>query len=286
MPTSPPLPTGCVSDVTTPDTATASPDRAGTPGTVQVLAAARGPRTRRSLGGYLVMPAVLAAACLALYFYVSAQDLDSIEARSLNAAALSTAIGQHLQLTLVSTVLTLVVAVPLGILLTRPIARRLRPIVITLLTLGQAIPTIAVLVLLAVAFLFLGFQAAVLGLVIYAIIPVLLNTMVGLEQVDESVLEAGRGMGISKFGVLRTLELPLSVPIILAGVRTALVINVGTATLTTYINAGGLGDIIVAGLSTNRVLVQIVGAALTAVLALLIDYLAGVAEDFLRPKGL
>ncbi|MFO7691279.1 MAG: ABC transporter permease [Cryobacterium sp.] len=241
---------------------------------------------RRSLGSYLIMPAVLAAVCLALYLYVSAQDLDSIEARSLNASALSTAIGQHLQLTIVSTVITLLVAVPLGILLTRPIARRLRPTVIALLTLGQAIPTIAVLVLLAVAFLFLGFQAAVLGLVIYAIIPVLLNTMVGLEQVDESVLEAGRGMGISKFGVLRTLELPLSVPIILAGVRTALVINVGTATLTTYINAGGLGDIIVAGLSTNRVLVQIVGAVLTAVLALLIDYLAGVAEDFLRPRGL
>jgi osmoprotectant transport system permease protein len=76
------------------------------------------------------------------------------------------------------------------------------------------------------------------------------------------------------------------VPVILAGVRTALVINVGTATLVTYINAGGLGDIIVAGLSTNRVLVQIIGAALTAVLALLIDYLAGIAEDLLRPKGL
>jgi len=86
--------------------------------------------------------------------------------------------------------------------------------------------------------------------------------------------------------VLRTIELPLSIPIILAGVRTALIINVGTATLATYINAGGTGDIIVAGLSTNRTLVQIVGAVLTAMLALFIDYLAGVAEDLLRPKGL
>ncbi|NJC23734.1 osmoprotectant transport system permease protein [Arthrobacter pigmenti] len=240
----------------------------------------------RSLAGYLVMPAILASACLIMYLYVSSRELDSIEARSLNAAALATATWEHIQLTAVSTLLTLVIAVPLGILLTRPFTRRFRPYLITLLTLGQAIPTIAVLVLLAVAFLFLGFQAAVVGLVLYAIIPVLLNTMVGLEQVDESVLEAGRGMGISKSGVLFRLELPLSVPIILAGVRTALVINVGTATLTTYINAGGLGDIIVAGLSTNRVLIQIIGAALTAVLALLIDYLAGIAEDFLRPKGL
>jgi osmoprotectant transport system permease protein len=232
------------------------------------------------------MPAILAAACLAMYLYVTSRELDSIEARSLNPASLATATWEHIQLTAVSTVLTLIIAIPLGILLTRPFTRRIRPYVITALTLGQAIPTIAVLVLLAVAFLFLGFQAAVVGLVLYAIIPVLLNTIVGLEQVDESVLEAGRGMGISKMGVLWRLELPLSVPIILAGVRTALVINVGTATLTTYINAGGLGDIIVAGLSTNRVLIQLVGAGLTAVLALLIDYLAGIAEDFLRPKGL
>jgi osmoprotectant transport system permease protein len=232
------------------------------------------------------MPAILAAACLIMFLYVTSQELDSIEARSLNPASLGTATWEHIQLTVVSTLLTLIIAIPLGILLTRPFTRRIRPYVITALTLGQAIPTIAVLVLLAVAFLFLGFQAAVVGLVLYAIIPVLLNTMVGLEQVDESVLEAGRGMGISKLGVLWRLELPLSVPIILAGVRTALVINVGTATLTTYINAGGLGDIIVAGLSTNRVLIQLVGAGLTAVLALLIDYLAGVAEDFLRPKGL
>jgi len=243
-------------------------------------------RRRRSLAGYLTMPVILALACLALYLYVGSQELDTIEARALAPASLATAVWEHVQLTAVSTLLTLVVAVPLGILFTRPAARRVRPYLITLLTLGQAVPTIAVLVLLAVAFLFLGFQAAIVGLVLYAIIPVLLNTMVGLEQVDESVLEAGRGMGISKLGVLRRLELPLAVPIILAGVRTALVINVGTATLVTYINAGGLGDIIVAGLSTNRVLVQIVGAALTAVLALLIDYLASIAEDFLRPKGL
>lgn len=244
------------------------------------------PVRHRSLSSYLLMPAVLAAAGLALYLYVSSQELDNIEARSLNASRLLTATWEHVQLTAVSTVITLALAVPIGILLTRPFAARVRPYVLTLLTVAQAVPTIAILVLLAVAFLFLGFAAAIVGLVLYAIIPVLLNTMVGLEQVDHSVLEAGRGMGLSKSQVLRRLELPLSVPIILAGVRTALVINVGTATLTTYINAGGLGDIIVAGLSTNRVLVQIVGAALTAILALLIDYLAGIAEDFLRPKGL
>ncbi|GAA4284457.1 ABC transporter permease [Brevibacterium daeguense] len=241
---------------------------------------------RRGWQGYLVMPAILALILLALYLWVSSMELDSIEARSLNAQSLLTALGEHIVLAAVSTVVTLVIAVPLGVLLTRPFTQRVRPFIIGVLTLGQAVPTIAILVLLAVAFLFLGFQAAIVGLVLYAIIPVLLNTMVGLEQVDENVLEAGRGMGMSKGRVLTRLELPLAVPVMLAGVRTALVINVGTATLVTYINAGGLGDIIVAGLSTNRVVVQIVGAVLTAVLALFIDYLAGIAEDFLRPKGL
>jgi osmoprotectant transport system permease protein len=241
---------------------------------------------RRSLASYLTMPAFLIAVLLGLYLYASSLELDSIEARSLNADALLTAIWEHVQLTVVSTVFVIAIAVPLGVLLTRPFTQRVRPVLITAANLGQAVPTIGILALLAVAFLFLGFQAAIVGLVLYAIVPVLLNTMVGLEQVDESILEAGRGMGISKFGVLRRIELPLSVPIILAGVRTALIINVGTATLVTYINAGGLGDIIVAGLATNRTSIQLVGAVLTAVLALSIDYLAGVAEDVLRPKGL
>ncbi|QUL78452.1 ABC transporter permease [Brevibacterium sp. SMBL_HHYL_HB1] len=241
---------------------------------------------RRTWMGYLTVPVILGLVCLGLFLYVQSRELDTIEQRSLNIGSIGTALQEHIVLTAVSTLVTLVIAVPLGVLLTRPLTRRIRPFIIGVLTILQAVPTIAILVLLAVAFLFLGFQAAIVGLVLYAIIPVLLNTMVGLEQVDENVLEAGRGMGLSRMQVLRRLELPLAVPVILAGVRTALVINVGTATLVTYINAGGLGDIIVAGLSTNRVLVQIVGAALTAVLALLIDYIAGIAEDFLRPKGL
>lgn len=242
--------------------------------------------TRRSPAGYFTLPAILVGVLVALYLYVASKDLDTIEARSLNLPRLTRAVWEHVQLTAVSTVLTLIIAVPLGILLTRAWAHRVQPYLIAVLTLGQAIPTIAILVLLAVGFMFLGFNAAITGLVIYAIVPVLLNTMVGLEQVDASVLEAGKGMGMSRWTVLRKLELPLAVPVILAGVRTALVINVGTATLVTYINAGGLGDIIVAGLSTNRFPVQLVGAVLTAVLALTIDYLAGIAETILRPRGI
>lgn len=243
-------------------------------------------RERRTLGGYLFMPAFLALVCIALYLYVSSQKLDTIEARSLNAGTLTSALWRHIELAAVSTFFVILIAVPLGVLLTRSFTRRYRGVLLTVANIGQAVPTIGVLALLAVAFLFLGFTAAIVGLVAYAVLPVLRNTMVGLEQVDENILEAGRGMGISKLGVLLRIELPLAVPIILAGVRTALIINVGTATLAAYINAGGLGTIIVAGLSTNRFSVQLTGAVLTAVLALLIDYLASIAEDVLRPKGL
>lgn len=241
---------------------------------------------RRGLRSYLAMPVFLALVVLALYLYVRSQDLDTIEARSLNSSFLLARIWEHIQLTVVSTVFVIAIAIPLGVLFTRPFSRSFRPGLLAVVNIGQALPTIGLLALLAVAFLFIGFGAAIVGLVAYTVLPVLRNTMVGLQQVDENILEAGRGMGISKFQVLRRIELPLAVPIILAGVRTALVINVGTATLAAYINAGGLGRVIVAGLSTNRITVQITGAVLTAVLALLIDYLAGIAEEVLRPKGL
>lgn len=261
--------------------------------TVEASAVTRPPVTdpaagqrRRTWIAWLALPVLLAFVCLALWLYVRAQELDSIEARSLNAETIGETLSRHVALTAVSTTLVIALAVPLGILLTRPFTRRVRGTLLTVANIAQAVPTIGVLALLAVAFFFLGFWAAVVGLVAYAVLPVLRNTMVGLEGVDEAVLEAGKGMGLSRAQVLRKLELPLAVPVILAGIRTALVINVGTATLAAYINGGGLGTLIVAGFSTNRFLVSLTGAVLTAVLALLVDHLAGVAEDILKPKGL
>jgi osmoprotectant transport system permease protein len=241
---------------------------------------------RRSLAGYFFMPAFLAVALGLLYLYVSGQELGSIERRLLNADKLTDATLQHIELTLVSTALVLVIAVPLGILLTRRFARPIVGPVLAVFNTGQATPSIGVLALFAAIFLFIGYRAAIVGLVAYASLSVLRNTMVGLEQVDRSVLESGRGMGMTRLQVLRRIELPLAVPVILAGVRTALVINVGTATLVTFINAGGLGDIINGGIAANRQTVTLTGAVLAAALALFVDYLAGIAEDVLRPRGL
>jgi osmoprotectant transport system permease protein len=131
-----------------------------------------------------------------------------------------------------------------------------------------------------------GFNVAVIALSLYAILPVLRNTITGLQGVDPTLVEAGRGVGMSARGVLLRIELPLAVPVIMAGVRTALVLLVGTATLVTFINAGGLGAILQTGISLFRFSLMIAGAVLVALLALLIEWLGRVLELFTRPKGI
>lgn len=238
-----------------------------------------------ALRHYLGMPLALAAVCLLLYLWVQSQNLDSIERRVLNADFIRLALGQHIRLVAVSTVFVIMIAIPLGILLTRQFARPIVPASLAIVNGGQSIPSFGVIVLLAVLF-GVGFRYAAIALVIYALLPVLRNTMVGLEQVDPAIIEAGRGMGMTRRSILWKLELPLAVPVMLAGVRTALMINVGTATIAVLTNAGGLGRIIYTGIQLNRDPVLITGAVLTAVLALTVDYIAGVVEEHLSPRGL
>jgi osmoprotectant transport system permease protein len=242
-------------------------------------------RRRAGLMEYLGLPIVLAAISIGVYYWASRQELDSIERRALDLDGILTAFSEHLTLSFVSTVFVILIAVPLGILLTRPGTRALVPPLLGVANIGQAVPSIGVLVLLALVWA-IGFWPAIVALVAYSTLPVLRNTMVGLQQVDQSTIEAGRGMGMTKGAVLRKIELPLAVPVILAGIRTALVINVGTATLATFVNAGGLGDIINSGLTTGREIVTLVGSVLAASLALFIDHLGGLAESRLSPKGL
>jgi osmoprotectant transport system permease protein len=245
-----------------------------------------GPGGAARLLRFLGMPIFLALACLALYFYISSKELDSIERRSLNAGTIIRQTLELVNLAAVSTVIVVILAVTAGILLTRPLTRRVTPAIIGIANIGQAVPSIGLLALFALTWDF-GYWPAIVALVAYSFLSILRNTMVGLQQVDRSTIEAARGMGMTKMAVLFRIELPLAVPIILAGVRTALIINVGTATLGAFIGAGGLGEMINSGLSLGRYdTVLIVGSGLTAILALFIDWLGGVAEDILRPKGL
>lgn len=239
----------------------------------------------RSGARYLFMPVVLAAVLAVLILWIASQDRTLGERRRTNFEYLTQVTWQHIELTVASTVLVLLLAIPIGVALTRRFARHITGPVIAVFNIGQAIPSIGVIALLAIIWA-IGFWPVVVALVIYTSLPVLRNTMVGLAQVDASVIESARGMGMTKTKVLATIEIPLAVPVIMAGVRTALSINVGTATLGAFVGAGGLGEVIVAGITQNQQMVAIVGAVLVAILALLIDYLAGIAEDRLRPRGI
>jgi osmoprotectant transport system permease protein len=241
-------------------------------------------RWRGLLRRHATMPLVLGAALLATYLWVRSLALDDIEQRSLNAERLLRVTSQHISITAMTTLLVVVIAVGAGILLTRPALRWLAPFATALANIGQATPAIGLLVLLSI-WLGIGTTTALIGLVAYAVLPVLRNTIVGINQVDRHLIEAGRGIGMSQLAVLVRVELPLAVPVIVAGVRTALVLAVGVATLATFINAGGLGGLIVTGIKLQRESVLITGAVLTGALALTLDWLGGVIGDLLRPRG-
>jgi ABC-type proline/glycine betaine transport system permease subunit len=224
----------------------------------------------------LAAPIIIVVLLVVTYIYVSTRNLDSIEQRALEPANVLSQLGQHLLLALYSTVLVLIIAVPLGILLSRRAARRVQGPVLAVGGFAQALPPFGVLLLLG--FWEFGVRSAVIGLTLAALLPVLRNTVVGLQQVDQSLIEAARGMGMSSRQTLFRVEIPLAVPVIVAGLRVALVLNVGTATLATYIGAGGLGELVQQALRLNRINLLFVSGAIIAALALAVDWLAGVAE--------
>lgn len=235
--------------------------------------------------GLFIQPVVIVLALGAVIWWLVQADLTDTEKVTLEPKNLFELTIQHLELTVVAAVIVLVLAIPIGVLLTRKPLRWLGTPVMAVANLGQAAPPVGLIVLFAF-WLGFGFQASVLALILYAFLPVLKNTMVGLDAVDPRLVESARGMGMSSMGVLLKVELPLAIPVMLAGIRTALVLLVGTATLATFIDGGGLGLLITTGvnLSLNRVLIT--GALLVALLALSVDWIARVFEQFARPKGL
>lgn len=240
---------------------------------------------REDLGLLIGLPSLVIAVFLAWVIWRQTATLDDIEKRQLAWDAIGRLTWQHIELTFVSAIAVLVTAVPTGIVLTRPRYRKLAPPVAAFANAGQAAPVIGVIVLLAIWIGF-GFWTAVLSLGIYAFLPVLRNTIVGLQQVDRSLVEAARGMGLSQMAVLRRVELPLAIPVIMAGVRVSLVLLVGTASFGTFINAGGLGAFITTGITLWRFPITVSGGILIALLALVFDWLGRILETAATPKGM
>lgn len=233
----------------------------------------------------VALPAVVALILLGTWLWFRGARLDSIARNAIGGGNVWLRLEQHVYLTAVSTFFVLIIAIPLGVLLTRRPLRGAAPMVIAVANIGQATPAIGLLALLVI-WLGIGTKAALIGIVVYAVLPVLANTVAGLRAIDPTLTEAARGIGMSPVGVLHRVELPLAVPLILAGVRTALVLNVGTATLAYFGGGGGLGDLIASGITNQRMPVLVLGSVLTVALALLVDWLASLAELLLRPRGL
>ncbi|MFE5819348.1 ABC transporter permease [Streptomyces sp. NPDC056479] len=243
------------------------------------------PPARLSWQKLTVVPAMLVVILLATWLWFQQADLDAVSENALSNGQVSQALWEHIELTVISTFFVLIIAIPLGVLLTRRAFRKATPVAMAFANMGQATPAIGLLALLVI-WLGIGRKAALIGMIAYAVLPVLSNTMAGLKANDPTVLEAARGIGMSPTGVLSRVELPLAVPLILAGVRTALVLNVGTATLAVFGGGGGLGVLITAGITNQRMPVLVLGSILTVSLALLMDWLASLAEVLLRPRGL
>jgi len=189
---------------------------------------------------------------------------------------------QHIQLTLVALFIANLIALPLGIMLTRK--RKIAETVIGITSVFQTIPSLALLGFMVPLF-GIGFGPAIIALTIYGLLPILRNTYTGILGVDQAVIDAGTGMGMTSRQVLFMIELPLALPIIMAGIRTATVMVIGVATLAALVGAGGLGDLIFRGIAMARQDLILAGAIPAALLSIVFDYGLKKIEIAVQPKS-
>ncbi|PAE40129.1 ABC transporter permease [Bacillus sp. 7884-1] len=193
--------------------------------------------------------------------------------------------GQHLKLVGISAALAIATAVPLGILITRPKFKKYDWIVMNFANIGQTVPSLAILAL-VMSYFGLGWQTAIFALWFNSLLPILRNTVAGVENVNPLIIDAGKGMGMTSKQIFFKLEFPNAMYAIMAGIRTSVVINIGTAALSFLIGGGGLGDLIFTGISLYDTGIMLSGAVPVILLAILIDFLLGRFEKVLIPRGL
>lgn len=190
---------------------------------------------------------------------------------------------EHLYISVVALLLAMIVAIPLGVLLSK--REKLSKISLTVAGILQTIPTLAILALMIPLF-GVGKTTAIIALFIYVLLPILNNTIVGVQNIDNNVKEAGRSMGMTNFQLMKDVELPLALPMILSGIRLSSVYVISWAALASYVGAGGLGDLIFNGLALYEPMMIIVGTILVTVLALIVDLILAQIEKWIVPKGL
>ncbi|HDB2973367.1 TPA: ABC transporter permease [Staphylococcus aureus] len=194
---------------------------------------------------------------------------------------------EHFYISIVALLLAIIVAVPIGILLSK--TKRTANIVLTVAGVLQTIPTLAVLAIMIPIF-GVGKTPAIVALFIYVLLPILNNTVLGVQNIDSNIKEAGKSMGMTQFQLMKDVELPLALPLalplIIGGIRLSSVYVISWATLASYVGAGGLGDFIFNGLNLYDPLMIVTATVLVTALALGVDALLALVEKWVVPKGL
>lgn len=207
--------------------------------------------------------------------------LDGILARWDDIAYLSV---QHMQLAAISGGLAIATGLPLGVMLSRPAARRMAEPVMQMLNIGTTVPTLAVLAL-AMTVLGIGDPPAIFALWAMTLLPIVRNAYVGLRELPDHLIEAATGMGMAPAEILLRVELPNALYVMLAGIRTALTINVGTVPLAFLIGGGGLGELIFTGIDLAEPSMMLAGAIPTALLAVATDFLVAMTTRLIVSRG-
>lgn len=193
-------------------------------------------------------------------------------------------VGQHIQMVFISGLIAIMIAIPIGIVLSRPCFSKLAESAMQLLNIGTTIPTLAILAL-AMSFLGIGLFPAIFGLCIASLLPIVRNTYIGLKEVPAHFKEAAAGIGMTSSQMLIKVEIPNALFVIFAGIRTALAINVGTAPLAFLIGGGGLGELIFTGIDLDEPFMMLAGAIPVAIIAIIVDVLVAIIAFLIVPRG-
>jgi osmoprotectant transport system permease protein len=200
-----------------------------------------------------------------------------------NSAYILEKVGEHLYLAGVAVLLACAVGIPVGFLITNN--KKVASIVVGIANTIQTIPSLALFAF-AISVFGIGADNAIFALFLYALLPIIKNTLIGIRNVSPTMIEAARGMGMSRAQIMFQVEVPLAISVIMGGVRIATVTAIGIATIATLIGAGGLGQLIYQGIGMMNYEMIFAGAICSAALALLADFLLGLIEKKLTSKGL
>ncbi|GAA0435619.1 ABC transporter permease [Lentibacillus halophilus] len=187
----------------------------------------------------------------------------------------------HILMVIIGLGLSLLIGVPLGILSAKN--EKFAAPILALANIIQVFPALALLAILMV-FLGLGFKTVIVALLLYSLLPIIRNTYIGLKEVDETISQAGIGVGMTPFQLLLKVQLPLSVPFLLAGVRVATIVAISLATIAPFIGGGGLGEDILSGINTHQPVKMYSGGILAALLAIFIDLILGKVQERVEYK--